>query len=411
MTPEFHTHNREAIIASLPEGSMLVMFSGKAPRKTADEDYPFYADRSFVYMTGLHNHGLAYSAIKTRGTVEERLWLLPPDAMVERWTGVRVKADEATAISGIENISYIAGLEATVKRAAATGAISKLYLDFDRITAGETYAPEYALWKTVSGELPYLSLGNIRPAIALQRTIKTDEEIAAMRVAEEHTHAGIAAMMSAVKPGIYEYQLKSIFEHTLAMRGSAPSFPPIISAGRNNFCIHYYSYAGKAEDGDLVLCDVGAFSDDHGTDVSRPFPVNGKFSDRQRALYECAYATSEHMFATLKPGLPMPFVDAEIRRYNFERLRDIGLVKTFDEVGKYMWHGGAHHVGYDTHDIVDASLPLTPGMVFCVDVGIYVEEWGIGFRLEDNCLITPDGCENLSACTPRKLEDIENHMR
>ena len=116
------------------------------------------------------------------------------------------------------------------------------------------------------------------------------------------------------------------------------------------------------------------------------------------------------MFNTLKPGMPMADVDLMIRKYNFEQLKSIGLCNDYNSVSKYIWHGGAHHVGYDVHDLVDSTLPLTPGMVFCIDVGIYCEEWGIGFRLEDNCLITKTGCENLSAITPRSIEDIEAVM-
>lgn len=117
------------------------------------------------------------------------------------------------------------------------------------------------------------------------------------------------------------------------------------------------------------------------------------------------------MFSIIRPGMPMAEVDAAIRRYNFERLKDAGVLQSFDEIGKLMWHGGAHHIGYDVHDQIVTPEVLAPGMTFCVDVGIYHEEWGIGFRLEDNCLITENGCENLSAAIPRTIEDIEDVMR
>ena len=185
----------------------------------------------------------------------------------------------------------------------------------------------------------------------------------------------------------------------------------IISAGKNNFCIHYDSFTGQAMDGDMILNDVGARWDYEVTDVSRGWPCNGKFSHKQRLLYECAYRTSEYMFQNLKPGIPMKEVDAMIRKYNFEQLKEAGICKSYDEIGTYMWHGGAHHVGLDVHDLVDVEGAVTaPGMVFCIDVGIYHEEWGIGFRLEDNCLITGNGCRNLSKDVPRTVEEIENVM-
>ena len=131
---------------------------------------------------------------------------------------------------------------------------------------------------------------------------------------------------------------------------------------------------------------------------------------KQRLLYDCAYRTSEHMFEILKPGIPMKDVDLIARKYNYEQLKDIGLCKSYEDIGTYMWHGGAHHIGFDVHDAVAPDLITAPGMVFCVDIGIYCEEWGIGFRVEDNCLITENGCEDLSYMIPKKAEDIEALM-
>ena len=148
-----------------------------------------------------------------------------------------------------------------------------------------------------------------------------------------------------------------------------------------------------------------------GCDISRGFPLDGKFSDRQRKLYEAAYATSQHLFDIIKPGYLMDEVDREAQRFCYTYLHDYGLVDKPEHIGKLMWHGGSHHVGFDTHDIVKRPEIIAPGMVFCVDIGIYCEEWGIGFRLEDNCHVTENGCENLGIHVPRTIEEIENEMR
>jgi Xaa-Pro aminopeptidase len=133
-------------------------------------------------------------------------------------------------------------------------------------------------------------------------------------------------MMQASKPGMYEYQYKAEFDYVLANHGVlSPGFPSIISAGKNNFCIHYYSYRGQAMEGDMILNDVGACYDNMINDVSRGWPCNGKFNERQRLLYECAYATSNYMFDLLKPGIPMTEVDIIARKFNFEQLKNIGL--------------------------------------------------------------------------------------
>lgn len=407
----FYTKNRHDLYKSLPEGSLLLVYAGDLLRKTADEDYLFYTDTNFLYLTGIEQRASVLFAKKINGEVSESLFMLPPDFMAERWTGERIKPDHAYAISGISEIRPTTELDDAVKEAAACCRI--LALDIDNMNNNN---PTQTAFKAHVKELfPTDEIYDIRADITTLRTIKTPAEIESMKKAELLTRDGILAMMKASKPGMYEYQYKAAWDHALLMQGcKEPAFPSIISAGNNNFCIHYYAYNGQAKDGDMILNDVGGKYDHMHTDVSRGWPCNGKFSDRQRALYECAYATSNHLFEVLKPGLPMSFADQEVHSYCAQLLCDIGLLDKPENEKKYMWHGGAHHVGFDTHDMVNLKAYnglMAPGMVFCVDVGIYVEEWGIGFRLEDNCLITENGCENLSVVTPRSIDDIEGIMR
>lgn len=416
MNKEFHQGNRKELYARLEPGSLLLLFCGHAPRKTGDEDYPFFADRSFVYYTGIEQQDSIFAAIVDESGAKEMLFMLPPDAHAERWTGRRLKADEAAEISGVADFRYLQSFQMFLDTQLALGKVKNVYLDFDKKQPFEQpLRRPFTLAEEIRREYPYVTLLNVHNYIRDQRTIKKPCEIEATRKAELITRDGILAMMHAAKDGIYEYQLKAEYDYALAQHGVlSPGFPSIVSAGTNNFCIHYYSYRGQAHDGDMVLNDVGAIWDHMITDVSRGWPLNGKFSDKQKALYNCSYNTSNHMFDILKPGIEMSFVDQEIRRYNFEQLKSIGVCDKFENVGTYIWHGGAHHVGFDVHDEVEVNggkRLLEPGMIFCIDVGIYHEEWGIGFRLEDNCLITENGCECLSACTPRSIEDIEENMR
>lgn len=412
MKAEFYAGNRERLYKKLPAGSLLVLFSGEEVRKTNDEYYPFFADRSFVYLTGLECKEAALVAMKDgEGTVSERLYILPPDLMAERWTGVRVKPQEAEDISGAKEICFVQNFEADIRKLAESGNYGYLYLDLYRASASDIDRPAQKFLKYIQRQMPYIQIGNANALIRELRLIKQPCEIEALREAEKITKAGIVAMMKSSRPGMYEYQYKAEFDHALGQFGpKGPGFPSIISAGKNNFCIHYYGYQGQAQDGDMVLNDVGAQYDNLITDVSRGWPCNGRYSDRQKLLFECALATSNYMFETVKPGMKMADVDATIRRYNCERLKDAGVLKSYDEIGTYMWHGGAHHIGFDVHDVVKTPEVIAPGMVFCIDVGIYHEEWGIGFRLEDNCLVTEDGCENLSGDIPRTIADIEAVM-
>lgn len=411
MNKEFYAENRGTLYESVKKNSLVIVFGGCAPKRSNDENYPFYANRNFLYLTGVEQENTVLMTAVLEDGHDEYLYILPPDAMEERWTGRRLKADEIGEISGITKTRYTQQFMDCLWTYLRVKGIERVYLDFDKLDAKEPDTESYRLAKYIQREFPYIQIENLQNQLRAQRTIKKPCEIEALRKAEEITREGIIAMMKASKPGMYEYQYKAEFDYVLAQHGVLMTgFPSIISAGDNNFCIHYYDYRGQAKDGDMILNDVGARWNHEINDVSRGWPCNGRFSDKQKLLYECAYHTSEHMFSILKPGIPMGDVDKMIREYCYEQLHEAGVCSSYEDIGTYMWHGGAHHIGFDVHDVVSRNITTAPGMVFCVDVGIYHEEWGIGFRVEDNCLITENGCENLSAAIPRTIEEIEAIM-
>lgn len=415
MEKAFYIENRRALYDRIPGDALIVAFAGEAPRRTADAYYPFFANRNFAYLTGAgvpNAQGFVFLAEKRGDQANETLFILPPDPHLERWNGRRVKADEARALTGIESVAWVDEFPLRFHKAAVSGQYENLYLDIDRLKPGDPENAADRFAACAAKEYPFLTVRNLLPHLRALRTIKKPCEIDAMRKAMAITREGILDMMRLARPGMREYELKAIYDCALTRNGVlTPAFPPIISSGRNNFCIHYDAYTGPVNDGDMVLNDVGAIWDNECNDVSRGWPVNGKFSREQKLLYTCAWNTSEYMFSVIKPGMPMADVDLTARRFNFEQLKSIGLVREYEEVGRYMWHGGAHHVGLDVHDVVDMTRPVAAGMVFCVDIGIYNEEWGVGFRLEDNCLVTEDGCVNLSQSIPRSVDEIEAAMR
>ncbi len=412
METSYYLGNRQRLYAGMEDNSLLVLFSGQAPRQSGDQFYSFFCNRNFLYSTGCNEEGIIFLARKQAGEVSETLYLKRPDPMAERWSGKRLKAADATNRSGIQHISYIDRFAQDLHGHAMSGAFERLYLDLTKLTPDEPANTEHRFALSCRESYPALPVQNIHPIFQQLRIIKQPCEIAAMREAIRITGEAIKAMMRASRPGMWEYQYKAIFDHVLTDHGVLePGFAPIICAGENNFCIHYYAYTGQAQDGDLVLNDVGARWKGMVNDVSRSWPCNGKFTERQRLLYECALKTSDHMFSIIRPGMPHADVDRLAREYCYELLHQLGLVGDYSEIGKLMWHGGAHHVGLDVHDDVTRGGMLQPGMIFCVDIGIYCEEWGIGFRLEDNCLVTEDGCENLSCAIPRTIAEIEASIR
>lgn len=416
MDQAFFSGNRLRIAQTLGDGEIALLFAGQAPRQSADQYYEYYANRNFVYLTGMKaaSQGFILLIEKQGGQARDTLFLLPSDPMKERWTGRRIKPEEATEISGIRQIRFLQDAPHALHALLSSGRVQGVWLDLFKLTDDEADDAAHRAAQEIIKKYPAVRIMNLAPALRQARTIKQPCEIEAIRRAVPVTRAGILAMMRASKPGMYEYQYKALFDQALTDQGVLqPGFPSIIAAGKNNFCIHYYDYLGQAQDGDMILNDVGAQWDGMTNDVSRGWPCNGKFTEKQRLLYECAYETSNYMFSIIKPGMPMAAVDDTIRAYCGQKLIDIGLLDDMTNVGRYMWHGGAHHIGLDVHDQVSVQrdTPICPGMVFCVDVGIYVEEWGIGFRLEDNCLVTETGCENLTASIPRSIEEIEAVMR
>ena len=406
MNKEFYMGNRSRFLEAMEPGTLAAFFSDKEIRKSADANYLFYANRNFVYLTGIEQkESVLLMGKNGDGKTWERLYLLPKDLMAERWTGRRLNGEEAYELSGVSDVCSTAEFESDLS--ALLEEYPGLYLDLHKQDSSDIDRPAHTLAKKLEG----VNILEGNPIVRRLRTIKQPCEIEALRKAESITRDGILAMMAASRPGMYEYQYKAEFDRAIGQYGPKGSgFQSIISAGENNFCIHYDSYTGQARDGDMVLNDVGAQWDNLIVDVSRGWPCNGKFTEKQKLLYTCALKTSDYMFSIIRPGMKMADVDKTVREYNARLLVEAGVMDSVDQVATYMWHGGAHHIGFDVHDAIAMPEYLEPGMVFCVDVGIYHEAWGIGFRVEDNCLVTETGCENLSAAIPRTIEEIEAVM-
>lgn len=258
MENKFYIENRKALGDSLEEGSLALFFGGKSIRKSADAFYPFYANRSFVYLTGLEKADFIL-LIEKSGGVKETIFILPKDLMLERWNGRRLSPREVTAISGIENIKYTDEFTAYFHSAAMSGRFDKIGLDLYKCDKGDINAAAHDFTGELNVSYPFLKIINMLPQLKKQRTIKKDCEITALKKAIEITKEGILSMMKAAKPGMYEYQLKAEFDKALANQGVLDAgFQSIISAGENNFCIHYDEYSGVINHGDMILNDVGA---------------------------------------------------------------------------------------------------------------------------------------------------------
>jgi Xaa-Pro aminopeptidase len=413
MNSDLYRIRRKQFYAQLEEGEALILFAGSAPRKTADAHYPFFARRNFYYLSGILQAGSVFLAVKLDGEISETLFVHPKDPLAERWHGCRLSREEATERSGVETVSDLDGFERTLKGLLDRGIVSSIWYDFDKFDAGRKDAPQNQHCNSIQLAYPFVSFKNAYTAICAARTIKDADEISCIREAMCITRDGIHAMMKAAKAGMYEYQLEAVFNKVLADAGVRESaFANIVSGGRNNFYIHYEEPTGLLKDGDLILTDVGAKQHEYVTDISRAFPVNGTFTTEQKEVYSIALKVNKELMGLLVPGaVSFAGIEAHARRRVGEELVAAGYLGKDEDVKKYYWHGGTHHIGLDVHDVGPPGAPIAPGMVFTIDVGIYIEDKNIGFRVEDDVAITASGYEHLSSEIVREIDDIEAMMR
>ncbi|MBU5427278.1 aminopeptidase P family protein [Tissierella pigra] len=411
MNKEFFTRNRKNLGEKLENNSILLLFADRAPYKSADELYQFTPNRNFYYLTGIDSDKVILFISNIDGNISETLFIERQDPIMAKWVGAVISEEEAKDISGIDNIKYLDELEGTMSSVLSRNKIEKTYLDLERqeISTSITEAQSFA--KIMAEKYPYISIKNIYYDIAELRTIKSEEEIQLIRKAIEITNEGIMNMLDNMKPNMMEYEIEAHFDFTLRKNGvKDKAFTTIAASGKNATILHYVDNNSKSEDGDLVLFDLGAQYKYYNGDISRTFPINGKFTERQRDIYNIVLKAQKAVEEAAKPGLPYKELNEIAKKVLAEGCKELGLIKKDEELSKYYYHGVSHYLGLDTHDVGEYNLELKPGMVITNEPGLYIEEEGIGIRIEDDLLITEDGCENLSKYIIKSVEEIETYM-
>jgi Xaa-Pro aminopeptidase len=411
MDKRFYSENRQRVAMHMTGNDAMLFFSGESVRKSADENFPFFTNRNFLYLTGIQQEQSALLLQKKGELISECLFVTKPDVEREIWTGRRLTDEELEQISGVAGAEDIDNFNRTLDRLLSSQPAMTLWLCFDALAPERSFDLEREFAQQIQKRHPHIVIKNSYPLLAAMRKIKAPEEINAIRKAMQITEAGIRRMMRVAKPGMLEYELEAEFHSELAAHGQRrTAFPSIMAGGERIFYLHYANPMSALADGGLILSDVGAAYDEYCTDISRVFPANGRFSERQAQIYQIAYEANRAVMAQVRPGVFFPQLNRICREFAFEGLRALDLLDDFADVGKYVWHGAVHHVGLDTHDVGGYDEPMAENMVFTVDAGIYVREWAIGLRIEDNVLVTADGCENLSAAIPATMGEIESLM-
>ena len=407
---------REALMADKPAPCMVCIFSGSAPMRSLDESYPFSVDRNFYYLSGIDRENMILVLRKTySGSVVESLYIEPYDEVMAKWVGARMRAPEATEISGIESIrdigSFDDDLNGIIEGSRGLGKYH-VYLDLWRYQTNQPDTPAHTLAARLQARYPAVAIEEIYGDMAALRAIKSPSEIELMRGAQESTRVAIEAMLRHAKPGMNESELEGAFDFSLMQQGVRQhAFATIVAGGPRATTLHYSENCCTVDDGQMVLIDLGSANGHYSADISRTFPVNGKFTARQKEIYETVLAAQDLVIAAAKPGMTTRQLNDVVVKYYESRLEALGLAKEGKTVRDYYYHGVSHHLGLDTHDIcTERERTLKPGMVITVEPGLYIEDEGIGVRIENDVLITEDGCIDLSAAIPRTVADIEAIM-
>lgn len=411
MKSTFYIGNRERLYKSLPEASLFVLCSGGHTHRSADDEHRFFANRNFVYLTGIAEPDCRLLAWRLHGELTEILFIRDMDPKAEIRSGRRMTREGAQAASGIAQVAYMSEFFDVFHKLARDIYFEKLYLCLEANIGQERTDQNHGFRREAAEKYPGLAICNAFPAIAVQRSIKSVNEIENIRAAMEITREGIVRMMQRCKKARSEMDLFTEFMYVIHKNGYVESaFKPIVSCGKNNFYLHYDTPSGLLSDGDLCLNDVGACVDFCCVDISRVFPRNGQFTPRQRDIYQISLEANNEITDEIRAGMPFPEIDKRYREKAFSGLRSIGLLNDISDLDRYVWHGCTHHVGFDVHDVGSYQVPIEDGMVFTMDTGLYIREWGIGMRIEDNVLVADGRLSRLSGSIPRTIEDIEAVM-
>lgn len=407
-------NNRKRISEYLSEKSMLILFAGKAPFKRGDEFYPFTPDRNFYYVTGIEEQNIIFLMIKDdNDEISETLYIQRDNGEMAKWIGTNITDEEAEKISAIEDIHYIDEFENDLADNIFNLHIENIYLDLEKRDWNLDHSPAVNFASKIISKYPYISVKNIYNDFAKLRMIKMPEEIELIKKAISITKEGIELMLKNSKSGMMEYEIEAYFDFILTKNGiREKAFQTIAASGKNATILHYSSNNCKTKKNDLILCDLGAQYKYYNADITRTFPVNGKFTKRQKQIYNIVLEGQKIVIENMKTGNPFIQPNEKLKEFYAYELKRIGLIEDEEEVENYYYHSAGHLLGLETHDIGRHNEgELTAGMVITAEPGLYIEEEGIGIRIEDDILITEEGPVNLSMDIIKTVEEIEEFMK
>lgn len=407
-------NRRNNLFEKMKDQSVAIIFAGVAKVSSEDETLPFVVNRNFYYLTNIKQEESVLVLVKGLASNKTYLFVQEYNELKEKWTGKRLTNDQASQISSIQNVYSLNNFENTLnlildKNSAQFGRINAIYMDLSpEIKIGDEKTTKIYTRDLREKYGKNIYIDDIYPLIRDLRMVKSAFEIENIVKAINATNTGLVNIIKNLKPGIKEYELADIFEfYGRQNERRELSFPTIVAAGKNATCLHYPSQLDTVKDGDLVEFDLGYRNDVYCADITRCYPVNGKFNVMQKTIYNAVLACNKAVIEHIRAGMTLK----ELNEFTIEFLKNecirLNLMDSNDDIKKYYFHNVSHHLGLDTHDVALRERPLENGNVITVEPGLYFDKYGIGIRIEDDVVIRNGVAEVLSTNVKKEIEEIE----
>jgi Xaa-Pro aminopeptidase len=423
LNPEIFINNRKRFVKEMLPNSIAVFGSNDEWPSNGDALHNFKQNTDLFWLTGITQEDSMVVLFPGNPDPKYRevLILVRPNELKEKWDGKRLRAKEAAAMSGIQTIVWLDALEAPLQTWIHLA--DHIYLDTNENDrkASHVRSRDYRLVDEMKAAYPLHSFQRAAKLMKQLRSIKTKEEIEVVQKAIDITDITFRRLLQFIKPGVKEYEIEAEIWHSfLSQRATSPAYGSIIASGDNARTLHYVSNNGECKDGELILMDFGAEYGNYCADLTRTIPVNGKFTRRQKTVYNACLHLHNYARSILKPGISIVDYTEKVGEEATQQFLKIGLlqktqVKNEDPENrayrKYLYHGISHHLGLDVHDLGTRTEPIKAGMLFTIEPGIYIEEENMGVRIENNFWITKNGNVDLMKNIPITAEDIEALMK
>ncbi|MBX3255280.1 MAG: aminopeptidase P N-terminal domain-containing protein [Chitinophagaceae bacterium] len=423
LDPEIFVQNRKRFAARMEKNSIAIFNSNDELPSNGDALYKFKQNSDLYWLTGIEQEDtmLILYPDNPDKNFREVLVLVRPNELKEKWDGRRLRAKEATAISGITTIVWLDTLDGLLQPWIHSA--SNIYLNTNENDRKANVVPvrDYRYAREMRRRYPLHNYKRSAVILKELRAVKTSREIAVIQKAIDITEKAFRRLLSFIRPGVMEYEIEAEICHEfLRNRATGPAYGSIIAGGDRARILHYVSNSDECKDGELVLMDFGAEYGGYCADLTRTVPVNGKFTKRQKQVYDACLHLHRFAAAALKPGILLADYTDKVGEEATRQFIKIGLlskqdVKNEDKSNrayrKYLYHGISHHLGIDVHDLGPRVTPVAVGMVFTVEPGIYIEEEQMGIRIENNFWIGKNGNKDLMKKIPITTEEIEAFMK